>query len=87
MSMSQSPIWVGDLTRIKDFIIWLLNICSTDLIEKVKTGSSPPFRPHVPADAFTSSEVKNIMNMCWAEKPEDRPSVKTVMSKIKRLMK
>ena len=53
----------------------------------MKAGSSPPFRPHVPADAFTSPEVKDIMNMCWAEKPEDRPAGKTIMARIKRLMK
>ena len=53
------------------------------VIAKVKAGESPPFRPRVPEDAFSSSQVRSIMKMCWAENPEDRPTIKTLMAAVK----
>ena len=53
----------------------------------MKAGESPPFRPHVPEEAFTSSNVRSIMKMCWAEDPEDRSPIKTLMAAVKQILK
>lgn len=57
------------------------------MIARIKAGENPPFRPHVPDDVFTSSQVRSIMRMCWAENPDDRPPIKTLMAAVKQLLK
>ncbi|XP_072039413.1 atrial natriuretic peptide receptor 1-like [Amphiura filiformis] len=59
----------------------------TTIVDKLKAGETPPFRPYVPEEAISSPQIKAIMEMCWAEKQNERPTVRALMSEIKRLMK
>ena len=57
------------------------------VVDRVRTVESPPFRPHISDEAFTSPHLKSIINQCLAEKAEDRPNVKSVMADVKKLLK
>ncbi|XP_072028687.1 atrial natriuretic peptide receptor 1-like [Amphiura filiformis] len=75
------------MTRSEPFHSERSQIDIDAVLAKVKAGDTPPYRPHVPEDAFTSSKVRSIMKMCWAELPEDRPAIKTLMAAVKQHLK
>ncbi|XP_053378037.1 atrial natriuretic peptide receptor 1-like [Mercenaria mercenaria] len=65
----------------------LSDLTSTDIIENVKLGRTPPFRPELPSSVECSSDLVDIMVSCWAEKPESRPSFDVIDSYLKKTLK
>ena len=59
----------------------------TTIVNKLKAGESPPFRPHVQEECLSNPKIKSIMDMCWTEKPDERPTVKILMAEVKYIMK
>ena len=57
-----------------------------EIIDKVKSGCSPPFRPLISDDAC-SDEVRDLIKRCWSENPELRPNSKALLSAGKALNK
>ncbi|XP_038050160.1 atrial natriuretic peptide receptor 1-like [Patiria miniata] len=55
-----------------------------EIVTAVKMGARPVFRPVVPRDACPS-QMMELMESCWAEKPTDRPSISRVKSTIQKL--
>ncbi|KAJ8306948.1 hypothetical protein KUTeg_015032 [Tegillarca granosa] len=56
-----------------------------EIIQKVKTSSSPPFRPKIPSTIDNSSSVMaiiNIMQECWNEDNNVRPSFPSIKKKL-----
>ena len=54
----------------------------SEVIKKVTAGMSPPYRPEVGRDAC-SKRWHDLMDECWEEDPEKRPS----FDRIKNLLK
>ena len=52
-----------------------------DLVMEVKRGVIPPCRPKVPASACVAS-MYELMQHCWEEEPEDRPTFSNVRGTI-----
>lgn len=67
-----------------DFSYLFLSVI--EILHKVKTGHSPPFRPSVSPDSC-SDEVRALMMRCWDENPEARPSSKSLLTAGKALNK
>ncbi|XP_071788472.1 atrial natriuretic peptide receptor 1-like [Asterias amurensis] len=58
----------------------------TVILDKVRSRSSPPFRPYVPNDACTP-DMYAIMTQCWHENPNERPTVDELLTVMKKLFK
>jgi hypothetical protein len=59
----------------------------TDIIEKVKAGLTPPFRPELPSSVECSSDLVDIMESCWNEESEARPNFDAIDSFLKKTLK
>ncbi len=51
----------------------------TAIMEAVKEGSNPPYRPNIDAQAC-SKEWVDLVKDCWKELPEDRPTFGQILS-------
>ncbi|CAL4140715.1 unnamed protein product, partial [Meganyctiphanes norvegica] len=58
----------------------------TEIVENVKNGGSPVFRPNL-EDEMDQDEVINMMKRCWDENPMERPDFHQLKSIIRRLNK
>nr|XP_022316872.1 atrial natriuretic peptide receptor 1-like isoform X2 [Crassostrea virginica] len=54
-----------------------------EIVQRVKTLESPPFRPKVPANA-ADRKILDLMRMCWEEIPMFRPNFSTILSVLKQ---
>ncbi|CAG5135632.1 unnamed protein product, partial [Candidula unifasciata] len=58
---------------------------STDeIIQKVKDGGSPPFRPSMELPA-AMQHFSELIQACWAEDPKCRPTCQSVKNSIRRI--
>ena len=60
------------------------SLLTSEILEKVKHGTDPPFRPAVEVSA-KMADMKELMVKCWHENPKDRPSAHVVKGAIKRI--
>ncbi|XP_033638066.1 atrial natriuretic peptide receptor 1-like [Asterias rubens] len=60
------------------------NLEAKEIVTAVKMGARPLFRPVVPRDACTP-KMLDLMEMCWREKPDDRPSLSQIKSAVTKL--
>lgn len=58
----------------------------TEILEKVKLGTTPPFRPEISPEESTP-EILALMRRCWAEQPEERPTFHEIKSQLKQITK
>ncbi|XP_041372863.1 atrial natriuretic peptide receptor 1-like [Gigantopelta aegis] len=56
-----------------------------DIVSHVVRRESPPFRPKVQKSPECPSGLYHLMECCWADNPEERPSFNTVEKTIKQL--
>lgn len=54
-----------------------------EIVQRVKTVESPPFRPKVPSNA-ADRKILDLMRMCWEEIPMFRPNFTTIVSVLKQ---
>ncbi|KAH7942793.1 hypothetical protein HPB52_001575 [Rhipicephalus sanguineus] len=54
------------------------------IIDKVKAGGDPPFRPPV-SDLQCQDYVLSVISDCWAEKPDARPELSQVQERLKKM--
>lgn len=50
---------------------------SSEIIEVVRQGGSPPLRPSLCLHSH-SEELGVLMQRCWSEEPGDRPDFSTI---------
>ncbi|XP_055346499.1 atrial natriuretic peptide receptor 1-like [Paramacrobiotus metropolitanus] len=60
-----------------------MSFSDKDIVMEVKQGNIPPFRPNVPKSAC-SSEIYQLMEHCWAERPIERPQFNKVRDLVKK---
>ncbi|XP_070536380.1 atrial natriuretic peptide receptor 1-like isoform X1 [Ptychodera flava] len=61
-----------------------MTLSPRDIVEKVKEGEDPPFRPVV-GDGECPREADVLMTRCWAEEPADRPDISNIKSIVRKL--
>ncbi|KAL9957062.1 hypothetical protein ACROYT_G038652 [Oculina patagonica] len=57
---------------------------SEEIVGRVLAGTSPPFRPPLPANVV-NKDLHLLMKMCWKEIPEDRPDFWEIRKLLKNL--
>lgn len=57
------------------------------MVARVAAREMPPFRPAVAARDGQEEDLKELMERCWADVPDERPSFEAVRTVIRRLMK
>ena len=71
----------------QSFHLLCCHLLFTAILDKLKAGGNRnPFRPHVAIEEDTK-ELHALMCRCWAEKPDDRPGSKTVLTNLRKLSK
>ena len=58
-----------------------------EIVERVKFPECPPFRPPVPYLIEKVEALRDLMKRCWAEDPDDRPSIFDVRKEIESMMR
>ena len=66
---------------------------STEVVSRVKRVEKPPFRPIEPEDKLEmpgdtvgyNDKWMELMKLCWAEKPQDRPTFETVLQTLTQI--
>ncbi|XP_070537043.1 atrial natriuretic peptide receptor 1-like [Ptychodera flava] len=61
-----------------------MSLSPQDIVDKVKEGEDPPFRPAV-GDGECPREADVLMARCWAEDPTDRPDISSIKSIVRKL--
>ncbi|XP_011301203.1 atrial natriuretic peptide receptor 1 [Fopius arisanus] len=59
---------------------------SQEIVNRVSSGENPSFRPEV-APRDCPLDILTLMEKCWSEGPEDRPSFHTIRAIIRGIMK
>ncbi|KAK3714134.1 hypothetical protein RRG08_016296 [Elysia crispata] len=59
-------------------------LTTSEILEKVRAQSNPPFRPSVEVSVKMAG-MKELMEKCWQENPKDRPSAQAVKTNIKKI--
>ncbi|XP_072028830.1 atrial natriuretic peptide receptor 1-like [Amphiura filiformis] len=75
------------ITRNEPFESERLDIGTEAIIEKLKSGGRNPIRPHIAEIDDENKELHALMCRCWAEKPDDRPSAKALLTNLRKLSK
>ena len=52
----------------------------------MESGRECPYRPKI-SDRKADEEIKELMQLCWSEKPEDRPTFYDIKKRLLRLNK
>ena len=56
----------------------------TDVVERVRAGLDPPYRPLIPKTTDDQErQTVALMIECWAEDPTSRPDLETLLSRLK----
>ncbi|XP_071825749.1 atrial natriuretic peptide receptor 1-like isoform X7 [Apostichopus japonicus] len=63
-----------------------MDLSPEEIIQKVRQGTTPPFRPVVTRDQMPE-EVMDMMNKCWAEDPPMRPDFSHIRTSVRKLNK
>ncbi|XP_046555093.1 atrial natriuretic peptide receptor 1-like [Haliotis rubra] len=73
------------ITRESPFYNEILDVTVSDILAKVIKGGNPPMRPscEVPNSL---TELHELMQSCWAEDPEGRPSFQSIRKDLKKIL-
>ena len=72
------------------FMSFLMVRYITEIVKRVSDGETPPFRPREPECAdkdYKQSQMSELMEVCWKEDPDERPSLDKVKSSLKNINK
>ena len=58
----------------------------TEIIEQVRAGFDPPYRPIMPkTSTLHEQDTVRVMQECWDEDPDRRPALHVIINKLKRI--
>jgi hypothetical protein len=46
-----------------------------EIINRVRKGEDPPYRPYIPEDSIVPDRALNLMTSCWSEIPDESMKV------------
>ncbi|XP_059159714.1 atrial natriuretic peptide receptor 1-like [Physella acuta] len=72
------------ITRDFPYSNEILYLSIDEILQKIVLQTSTPFRPIIEVPV-KMSEMKILMERCWAESPKDRPHAQTVKAAIKKI--
>lgn len=58
-----------------------------EVVARVRARESPPLRPVVSAGRDCPEALLDLMERCWADASDDRPSFENIRSEVRRIMK
>ncbi|ELU03020.1 hypothetical protein CAPTEDRAFT_118400 [Capitella teleta] len=58
-----------------------------DILKLIRDGTRPVFRPELPRDCTAKSELIDLIEACWKEAPENRPTFRTICRTLKSIYK
>lgn len=58
----------------------------TEIITRVAARETPPFRPAI-GTRDCPDDLIELMERCWSDNPEDRPTFETIRGTIRFIMK
>jgi hypothetical protein len=56
-----------------------------ELLDRIKAGGIPPFRPEVAPDDCEAPEILPLMAQCWSETPSLRPDFTEIKQRLKKI--
>ncbi|KAI6229289.1 Guanylate cyclase [Aphelenchoides besseyi] len=59
----------------------------TEIIYRLKRGGANPYRPSIHPPDDISQNIINLVNDCWAENPDHRPTMENIRGLLKQLLK
>ncbi|XP_072021369.1 atrial natriuretic peptide receptor 1-like [Amphiura filiformis] len=71
-------------TRIPPFENERMNLGLEEILNKLKQVTDPPLRPFVNLNDGTL-ELMQLVQHCWAERPDDRPTAKALLAALRKL--
>ncbi|XP_013790795.2 atrial natriuretic peptide receptor 2-like, partial [Limulus polyphemus] len=74
------------VVRQGPFYLGVLDVVPREIVESVKNGQKPLFRPYL-EKGTCSKEVEDMIKRCWAEDPTERPDFQALKSVIRKLNK
>ncbi|RUS81233.1 hypothetical protein EGW08_011027, partial [Elysia chlorotica] len=69
------------------FYLQGLDLSPVEIVDKLRHGGKPPFRPTIEEFDCPSDELAGVIRRCWAEDPSDRPDFQALRTIIRRLNK
>ncbi|XP_076324600.1 atrial natriuretic peptide receptor 1-like isoform X2 [Tachypleus tridentatus] len=72
------------VVRQGPFYLGTLDLSPKEIVENVKSGHNPPFRPVI-QDISYDEELVQMMKRCWAEDPSERPDFQSLKGVIRKL--
>ncbi|KAI6202133.1 Guanylate cyclase [Aphelenchoides besseyi] len=58
-----------------------------EIIYRLKRGGANPYRPSIHPPDDISQNIINLVNDCWAENPDHRPTMENIRGLLKQLLK
>ncbi|VUZ43102.1 unnamed protein product [Hymenolepis diminuta] len=83
-------VYAFSLIMYEIFYFWKpyshAQMSTENVIQRVKTGESPPFRPQMSKKELPP-EYRDILECCWLENPSLRPTFRAIRDRIRELTK
>ena len=83
---SYQPIKEVLITVSWIFTVLTLFRCPSEIIRRVTECEIPPFRPTVSQLIPRVEELRELMKLCWDEKPEARPEFHDIKKTLQRIL-
>ncbi|RWS14281.1 atrial natriuretic peptide receptor 1-like protein [Dinothrombium tinctorium] len=61
-------------------------IAPEEILDKLRIGTVPPFRPEIASDECPF-DLLDLMKVCWAENPNERPDFPWIKSRLRKVTK
>ncbi|XP_013783339.1 atrial natriuretic peptide receptor 1-like, partial [Limulus polyphemus] len=74
------------VVRQGSFFLGLSDASPKEIVENVKNGQNPPFRPFLDEERC-DEKVVEMIRRCWSEDPSERPEFQALKSVIRKLNK
>lgn len=66
---------------------FLVRFLPSDVVERVRKGENPPFRPRVTADLVGHSSFLEMMRQAWDQNPLNRGKFSDCLKSLKQMNK
>ncbi|GFV90479.1 atrial natriuretic peptide receptor 1 [Trichonephila clavipes] len=81
----RSPFWHTPIHNLNDELLHCWIGC-IDIIDRLRRGTTPPYRPEIAYDECPS-DMLDLIKKCWDENPEARPTFPEIKHKLKKITK
>ncbi|PRD33496.1 UNVERIFIED_CONTAM: Npr1 [Trichonephila clavipes] len=79
---TEVPFWHTPIHNLNDELLH----CWIGCIDRLRRGTTPPYRPEIAYDECPS-DMLDLIKKCWDENPEARPTFPEIKHKLKKITK